>query len=105
LPLAVLINGGTASAAEILAGALKDSKRAPLIGEPTYGKGSVQVIRRLSDGSALHITAATWYTPKHTPLEGKGLEPDIAVPLTDESIKKSIDTQLDRAIEYLKKGA
>ncbi len=105
LPTAVLVNGGTASAAEILAGALKDYKRAPLIGEPTYGKGSVQVIRNLSDGAALHITYATWFTPKRTPLDGKGLEPDIAIPLTDESIKKGVDPQLDRAIEYLKKGA
>jgi carboxyl-terminal processing protease len=105
LPLAVLVNSGTASAAEIIAGAFKDYKRGVLIGEPTYGKGSVQVVRELSDGSALHITFATWFTPKHTPLDGKGLEPDIAVPLTDESIKKNIDPQLDRAIDYLKEGA
>ncbi len=105
LPLAVLINNGTASAAEILAGALKDYKRAPLIGEPTYGKGSVQSIRRLSDGSALHITIATWYTPKHSQIEGTGLQPDISIPLTDEDIQRSIDPQLNRAIEYLQKGA
>lgn len=105
LPLVVLINNGTASAAEILAGALKDYKRAPLIGEPTYGKGSVQSIRRLSDGSALHITIATWYTPKHSQIEGTGLQPDIAIPLTDEDIQRSIDPQLNRAIEYLQKGA
>jgi len=105
LPLAVLINGGTASAAEIIAGALKDYGRGVLIGEPTYGKGSVQVIRQLSDGSALHITVATWYTPKRTPLDGKGLAPDIAIPLTDDSIKKKLDPQLDRAIQYLQKGA
>lgn len=105
LPLAVLVNSGTASAAEIIAGALKDYKRGVLIGEPTYGKGSVQVIRQLSDGAALHITVATWWTPKRTPLDGKGLEPDIAIPLTDESIKKNVDTQLNRAIQYLQKGA
>jgi carboxyl-terminal processing protease len=105
LPLAVLVNSGTASAAEIIAGALKDYKRGVLIGEPTYGKGSVQVIRQLSDGAALHITVATWYTPKRTPLDGKGLEPDIAIPLTDDSIKKNLDPQLDRAIQYLQKGA
>lgn len=105
LPVAVLVNGGTASAAEIIAGALKDYKRGVLIGEPTYGKGSVQVIRNLSDGSALHITVATWYTPQRTPLDGKGLEPDIAIPLTDDSIKKKLDPQLDRAIQYLQKGA
>jgi carboxyl-terminal processing protease len=105
LPLVVLVNGGTASAAEILAGALQAYKRAPIIGEPTYGKGSVQVIRQLSDGAALHITIATWLTPKRTQIEGKGLEPDIAIPLTDQDIQKSADPQLDRAIQYLKKGA
>lgn len=105
LPTAVLVNSGTASAAEILAGALKDNKRAPLIGEPTYGKGSVQTVRQLSDGAALHITTATWFTPKHTQIEGAGLPPDIAIPLTDDSIKKGLDPQLDRAIEYLKKGS
>lgn len=105
LPVAVLINGGTASAAEILAGALQDYKRAPLIGEPTYGKGSVQTVRQLSDGSALHITTATWLTPKRNQIEGAGLQPDIAIPLTDDSIRKGLDPQLDRAIEYLKKGS
>ena len=105
LPTAVLINGGTASAAEILAGALQDYKRAPLIGEPTYGKGSVQVVRPLKDGSSLHITTATWFTPKRNQIEGTGLAPDIAVPLTNESLAKGIDPQLDRAIDYLKKGS
>ena len=105
LPLVVLVNNGTASAAEILAGALQDYKRGVLIGEPTYGKGTVQEIRQLSDGSALHITIATWYTPKHNAIDGKGLQPDIAVPLTDQDISKSIDPQLNRAIDYLKKGS
>ncbi len=105
LPLVVLVNNGTASAAEILAGALKDYKRGVLIGEPTYGKGSVQSVRQLSDGSALHITVATWFTPKHTEIENTGLQPDIAVPLTDDDISKSRDPQLNRAIDYLKKGA
>jgi carboxyl-terminal processing protease len=105
MPVVVLVNNGTASAAEILAGALKDYKRAVLIGEPTYGKGTVQTIRQLSDGSALHITVASWLTPQHTEIEGKGLQPDIAIPLTDDDISKSIDPQLNRAIDYLKKGA
>jgi carboxyl-terminal processing protease len=105
IPVAVLINNGTASAAEILAGALKDYKRAVLIGEPTYGKGSVQSVRQLSDGSAVHITVATWFTPKHSQIEGTGLQPDISVPLTDHDIQNKIDPQLDRAIEYLQKGA
>ncbi len=105
LPTVVLINNATASAAEILAGALQDYKRAVLIGEPTYGKGSVQSVRQLSDGSALHITVATWFTPKHNQIEGTGLQPDYAVPLTDQDKQKNIDPQMDRAIEYLKKGA
>lgn len=105
LPLVVLVNNGTASAAEILAGALRDYKRAVLIGEPTYGKGSVQSIRQLSDGAALHITIATWYTPKHNAIEGKGLAPDFSIPYTDDDQKKGQDPQLNRAIEYLTKGA
>ncbi|MBI3742368.1 MAG: S41 family peptidase [Chloroflexi bacterium] len=105
LPVVVLVNNGTASAAEILAGALRDNKRAVLIGEPTYGKGSVQTIRDLSDGASLHITVATWYTPNKKLIEGTGLSPDISVPLTDDDIQKSFDRQLNRAIEYLQKGA
>lgn len=105
MPLVVLVNSGTASAAEILAGALRDYKRAVLIGEPTYGKGSVQSIRQLSDGAALHITIATWFTPKHSEIEGKGLAPDFSVPLTEDDTKKGTDPQLNRAIDYLTKGA
>ncbi len=105
LPLVVLVNNGTASAAEILAGALQDNGRAKLIGEPTYGKGSVQSVRQLSDGAALHITTATWFTPKHNQIEGTGLQPDIAVPLTDDDIQKKQDPQLDRAIQFLQEGA
>ncbi len=105
LPTVVLVNNGTASAAEILAGALQDYKRAVLIGEPTYGKGSVQSVRQLSDGSALHITVATWYTPKHNQIEGSGLQPDFSVPLTDHDKQNNVDPQMDRAIEYLQKGA
>jgi carboxyl-terminal processing protease len=105
LPLAVLVNGGTASDAEILAGALKDYKRGVIIGERTFGKGSVQVVRQLSDGAALHITAATWFTPKRAQIEGQGLQPDIAVAPTGQDSQKAIDPQLDRAIQYLKTGA
>ncbi len=105
LPVVILVNNGTASAAEILAGALKDHKRAVLVGEPTYGKGSVQTIRALSDGASLHITVATWYTPSKKLIEGTGLAPDISVPQTDDDIAKSIDRQLNRAIEYLQRGS
>ena len=96
-PLAVLVDGGSASAAEILAGALRDRKRAPLIGQKTYGKGSVQLIFELEDKSSLHVTNARWYTPGRTVLDKLGLEPDIAVePGTGDA-----DASLQRAIEYL----
>ena len=97
VPLAVLVNGGTASAAEIVAGALQDHARAPLIGERTFGKGAVQLIYDLSDGSSLHVTSAIWLTPNRHPINGQGLTPDIAVPRGDGPQ----DVQLDRAITYL----
>src|SRR5690606_13576829 len=77
LPLAVLINQGTASAAELVAGALQDHERGVLIGQTTFGKGTVQQIFRLSDDSSLHITSAEWLTPQRHAIEGRGLEPDI----------------------------
>jgi carboxyl-terminal processing protease len=99
-PLAVLVNGGTASAAEILAGALLDRGRAPLIGQKTYGKGSVQFVFNLSDGSSLHITANLWFTPDHRELDRQGLPPTIEVPpATDGS-----DPELARAVQYLVDG-
>lgn len=104
LKLVVLVNGGTASDAEILAGALQDSGRAILIGEKTFGKGSVQSLHTLSDQSVLHVTVATWFTPKNNEIEGAGLKPDIAVPLTPQDAAKGSDPQLDRAIEYLNTG-
>ena len=100
-PLAVLVNGGTASAAEIVAGALSDRDRATLIGETTFGKGSVQLVYDLSDGSSVHVTSARWYTPARRELDQNGLEPDIAVELTQEAIDAGRDETLQRAIEYL----
>ncbi len=97
VPLAVLINGGTASAAEIVAGALQDHDRGPLIGESTFGKGSVQLIYDLSDGSSLHVTTAIWLTPQQNPIEGQGLTPGIHVARGDGPQ----DEQLDRAVTYL----
>ncbi len=79
LPLVVLVNNGTASAAELVAGAIRDRQRGILIGQTTYGKGTVQQIFRLSDNSSLHITAAEWLTPNHQHLDGKGLEPTISM--------------------------
>jgi len=78
VPLAVLINHGTASAAEIIAGALQGQKRAPLIGFPSYGKDTIQLVFDLDDGSSVHITSAHWWVPGlFTSIEGKGLQPDI----------------------------
>jgi len=77
LPLAVLVNHGTASAAEIVAAAVQDHGRGPLVGEHTYGKGSVQILHTLSDGSSIRITTTRWLTPSGSPIEGVGLLPDI----------------------------
>ncbi len=78
-PLVVLVDNGTASAAELVAGAIRDRGRGILIGQRTYGKGSVQLIFRLSDDSSIHITSAEWFTPSRAPLDGNGLEPDISM--------------------------
>ncbi len=98
MKLAILVNHGTASAAEVLAGALHDRGRGPLIGQQTYGKGSVQLVFTLSDNSSVHVTNARWYTPDHTVIDGgMGLKPDIELqPGTDGS-----DPELARAITYL----
>jgi carboxyl-terminal processing protease len=85
IPLAVLVNQGTASAAEIVAGALQDRGRAQLIGQQTYGKGSVQLILPLSDGSSIHVTTAQWFTPNRHRLEGQGLFPDTTVQAAEDT--------------------
>lgn len=104
IPLVVLVNEGSASASEILAGAIQDTKRGVLIGTTTFGKGSVQIPSELSDGSVLSITTARWYTPNDRLIHGEGLEPDITVERTDDDIKADRDPQLDRAVEYLLQG-
>jgi carboxyl-terminal processing protease len=104
IPLVVLVDGGTASASEIVAGAIQDDKRGVLIGEKTFGKGSVQIIKKLSDGSELKVTIAHWFTPKGRAIHGKGIEPDIKVKLTAEDQKAGKDPQLDRAVQYLLTG-
>ena len=104
IPLVVLVNGGSASASEIVAGALQDRGRAKLIGETTFGKGSVQLPHQLSDGSELRVTIAHWFTPNDRQIQGTGLTPDIAVPLTQDDAQAGRDPQLDRAVQYLLSG-
>ena len=104
IPLVVLVNGGSASASEIVAGALQDRDRAKLIGETTFGKGSVQLPHQLSDGSELRVTIAHWFTPNDRQIDGKGLTPDIVVPMTQDDATAGRDPQLDRAAQYLING-
>lgn len=104
IPIVVLVNKGSASASEILAGAIQDAARGVLIGEETFGKGSVNRFHELSDGSALYVTFARWTTPNGRLIEGKGLLPDIEVPLTEEDRLAGRDPQLERALEYVKTG-
>lgn len=101
IPLAVLVNGASASASEIAAGAIQDTDRGILIGEQTLGKGSVQLSHYLSDGSELRVTIARWFTPNGRAIHEEGLTPDIQVDMTEEDIKAGRDPQLQRAIEYL----
>jgi carboxyl-terminal processing protease len=98
LPLVVLVNGGTASASEIVAGAIQDKGRGVLVGVKTYGKGSVQNVIPLSDGSSLHVTVAEWLTPAGRQLTGKGLQPDVVAELSADDAANGRDPQLDRAI-------
>jgi carboxyl-terminal processing protease len=93
----VLINEGSASASEIVAGALKDNKVASLMGEKSYGKGSVQQVIELSGGGALKVTIARWFTPAGKNIDKEGIEPDTKVERTPEDIKAKRDPQLDSA--------
>jgi len=102
LPMAVLVNGNSASASEIVAGALQDHGRGVVIGTKTLGKGSVNHFHKLSDGSAIYITTARWYTPNERQIEGQGILPDVTVEITAEDIEAGYDPQLERAIEYIK---
>lgn len=122
-PLVVLVNSGSASGSEIVAGALKDLQRAVLVGEKTFGKGSVQSILALPDGSALRLTTAKYYTPSHQVIHEHGIEPNIVVPISEDDERKLMlqraranlppeegtekekpveDVQLSRAVDVLK---
>ncbi len=102
IPLVVLVNEGTASASEIVAGAIQDYERGKLVGVTTYGKGSVQNFQPLSDGAGgLRITIAKWLTPKERHIHEVGLTPDYIVEITEDDVANDLDPQLDKAIQVL----
>ena len=108
IPIVVLTNKSTASASEILAGALKDNGKVTIVGEKSYGKGVIQELLTLSDGSGLKITTNEYFTPRRNKINKVGISPDIEVYLSEEAKTKLIleekeDTQLQKAIEILKK--
>lgn len=101
IPTVVLIDGGSASASEITAGALKDNNAAELIGQKSFGKGSVQQIFDLTGGSELKVTIAHWFTPNGVSISGKGITPDITVVPTSADQQNGTDVQLNSAVSYL----
>jgi carboxyl-terminal processing protease len=102
IPLVVLINKGSASASEIVAGAIRDNNRGIIIGEASFGKGTVQEVENLMDGSSLRVTIAKWYTPNNVNISEVGIEPDIVVERTTEDFEEGRDPQLDEALEHLR---
>lgn len=102
LPTAILINGSSASASEIVAGALHDHKVATLVGDTSFGKGSVQKLMNLMDGATLKVTVARWYTPAGVNISEKGIQPDVSIELTAKDINASRDPQLTAALKVAK---
>jgi carboxyl-terminal processing protease len=103
--MVVLIDGGTASASEIVAGAIQDTHRGQLVGETSFGKGSVQVwIPLQGDGGAVRVTTARWYTPLRRLIHGIGLTPDVIVPAPEDGTAE-LDPALDRAVDLLTRPA
>jgi carboxyl-terminal processing protease len=101
IPLVVLVNRGSASASEIVAGAIQENGRGTVLGEQTFGKGTVQIPHTLSDGSELRVTIAEWLTPSGKQISGEGIVPDVYVERTQEDFVDGQDPQLERAVEYL----
>jgi carboxyl-terminal processing protease len=100
-PMVVLINSGSASASEILAGTLRDNREIKLIGTKSFGKGSVQQVINLKDGSSIKITIAKWLTPKGISISEVGLVPDIKVEITEKDLQAKNDPQLEKALEII----
>ncbi|MFA5310640.1 MAG: S41 family peptidase [Candidatus Paceibacterota bacterium] len=103
IPLVVLIDEGSASSSEILAGALKDDRKILMIGQTSFGKGTVQKIIDFDDGSSLKVTIAKWYTPSGVRIQDTGIEPDIKVEYTEEDYEQGIDPQMERALQEIEK--
>ncbi len=103
IPVVVLIDGGSASASEIVAGAFQDTKRGILIGETTFGKGSVQELSKIRNGGLIRTTIAKWYTPNDQNIDQTGIKPDIEIKYTEADFTAKKDPQLDEAFKYLNK--
>ncbi|MBI2406553.1 MAG: S41 family peptidase [Candidatus Harrisonbacteria bacterium] len=102
VPIVALLNQGSASAAEILAGALRDNRGAVLVGEKSFGKGTVQELKRLHDGSSMKLTIAHWLLPNGDQIDKNGITPSVEVKISDEDAKNKKDTQLEKAKEVMK---
>ena len=101
VPLVVLVNEGSASASEIVAGAVQDLDRGVVMGTKTFGKGTVQQVENFKDGSSIRMTIAKWYTPAGRNINKVGLTPDVVVEMKDSDVEKKVDTQKEAAIQYL----